>query len=93
MSQRWRGQAREYRQKQLLSLDKPKNHGRLHVPDIARGVTAEDKGDAQVLTLRLPSNLKYSTYQDCVSRNEHTVRDSSVLSAVAGQMHPVFCVA
>ena len=47
--QRWRGQAREYRQKQLLSLDKPKNHGRLHVPDIARGVPAEDRGDPQVL--------------------------------------------
>ncbi|KAL3153372.1 hypothetical protein ABBQ38_011712 [Trebouxia sp. C0009 RCD-2024] len=45
--QRWRGQAREYRQKQLLSMDKPKNHGRLHVPDIGRGVMAEDRGDPQ----------------------------------------------
>lgn len=49
MLQRWRGQAREYRQKQLLSLDKPKHSGRLYVPDIGRGIIAEDaSSDPQV---------------------------------------------
>lgn len=43
--QRWKGQAREYRQKQLLDLEKPKHNGRLYVPDIARGVKTEDIGD------------------------------------------------
>ena len=45
MLQRWRGQAREYRQKQLLSLEKPKHNARLHVPAIARGVATEDAGN------------------------------------------------
>ena len=49
--QRWKRQAREYRQKQLLSLEKPKHSGRLHVPAIARGVTREDVGDPQVYLL------------------------------------------
>jgi len=46
--QRWKGQAREYRQKQLLDLEKPKHNGRLYVPDIARGVKTEDIGDPRV---------------------------------------------
>ena len=46
--QRWKGQAREYRQKQLLDLEKPKHNGRLYVPDIARGVKTEDIGDSRV---------------------------------------------
>ena len=46
--QRWKGQAREYRQKQLLDLEKPKHNGRLYVPDIARGVKTEDIGDPSV---------------------------------------------
>ncbi|KAL3162479.1 hypothetical protein ABBQ32_010140 [Trebouxia sp. C0010 RCD-2024] len=48
--QRWRGQAREYRQKQLLSLDKDKNASRLHVPVIERSVTKEDKGNEDTLS-------------------------------------------
>ena len=46
--QRWRGQAREYRQKQLLSMEKAKNTSRLYVPHIARGVSAEDKGNVDL---------------------------------------------
>ena len=48
MLQRWRKQAREYRQKQLLKLDKPKHNGRLYIPDIERGISAEDAGDPEV---------------------------------------------
>jgi len=46
--QRWKGQAREYRQKQLLDMDKAKHNARLYVPNIARGVKSEDIGDPQV---------------------------------------------
>ncbi len=48
LMQRWKGQAREYRQKQLLDLEKPKHNGRLYVPNIARGVKTEDVGDTRV---------------------------------------------
>ena len=51
--QRWRGQAREYRQKQLLNLEKDKNTSRLYVPHIARGVSAEDKGNEDPLVYLL----------------------------------------
>ena len=51
--QRWRGQGREYRQKQLLSLDKDKNLSRLYVPNIARGVSQEDKGNEDPLVYLL----------------------------------------
>lgn len=47
--QRWRRQAREYRQKQLLTLDKVKHSSRLYVPDIVRDVTLEDKGNEDPL--------------------------------------------
>lgn len=48
--QRWRGQAREYRQKQLLDMEKPKHSGRLFVPDHAIGVDTDDVGDPKVGT-------------------------------------------
>lgn len=60
--QRWKRQAREYRQKQLLSLDKPKHSGRLHVPDIARGVAMEDIGDPQVYLLLSVPSIAVSLY-------------------------------
>ena len=46
--QRWRGQAKEWRQKQLLKLEKAKHAGRLHVPDHAIGVETDDVGDPKV---------------------------------------------
>ena len=51
LMQRWKQQAREYRQKQLLDLNKPKHNGRLFVPEIARGITTEDMGDPRVCEL------------------------------------------
>ena len=46
--QRWKQQAGEWRQRQLLKLDKPRVVRRLYIPSIARGLLADDPGDPKV---------------------------------------------
>ncbi len=46
--QRWKQQAGEWRQRQLLKLNKPRVVRRLYIPSIARGLLADDPGDPKV---------------------------------------------
>eukprot|EP00891_Asterochloris_glomerata_P005063 jgi/Astpho2/5063/fgenesh1_pm.00071_%23_10_t len=47
--QRWKQQAGEWRQRQLLKLNKPRVVRRLYIPSIARGLLADDPGDPKAM--------------------------------------------
>ena len=55
--QRWKQQAGEWRQRQLLKLDKPRVVRRLYIPSIARGLLADDPGDPKVRSGRAGAGL------------------------------------
>ena len=82
--QRWKGQAREYRQKQLLDLGKPKHNSRLYVPDIARGVTTEDMGDPKVALSHVLDHMLLSLCCHSSSAHAHLQADFSCIALRVG---------